>query len=76
MRLPPGTGEIYPLASQAKAVALVAMANRTFNFLVSCFFRQLTMSIGKAGTFWLHAGRSGPAPASARASFSTPRTTS
>ena len=39
MRLPPGTGEIYPLASQAKAVALAAMANQTFNVLVSCFFR-------------------------------------
>ena len=48
--------EIYPLASRAKAMALATMVNWTFNFLVSYFFLQLTMAVGKAGTFWLYAG--------------------
>lgn len=48
--------EIYPLRSRAKAMAVATMANWTFNFLVSYFFLQLTMVIGKAGTFWLYAG--------------------
>jgi hypothetical protein len=37
-------------------MALATMVNWTFNFLVSCFFLQLTMAIGKAGTFRLYAG--------------------
>lgn len=48
--------EIYPLRSRAKAMALATMFNWTFNFLISYFFLQLTLSIGKAGTFWLYAG--------------------
>ena len=48
--------EIYPLRSCAKAMAATTMANWTFNFLISYFFLQLTMTIGRAGTFWLYAG--------------------
>ena len=45
-----------PLRSRAKAMAVATMANWTFNFLISYFFLQLTMVIGKAGTFWMYAG--------------------
>ena len=48
--------EIYPLRSRAKAMAVATMFNWTFNFLISYFFLQLTLSIGRAGTFWLYAG--------------------
>lgn len=48
--------EIYPLRSRAKAMAVATMCNWAFNFLISYFFLQLTMALGKAGTFWLYAG--------------------
>ncbi len=48
--------EIYPLRSRAKAMAVATMFNWGFNFLVSYFFLQMTVDMGKPGTFWLYAG--------------------
>jgi MFS family permease len=47
--------EIFPLQMRGPAMAVCAMFNWGFNFLISYTFLSLTDTITKQGTFWLYA---------------------
>jgi len=47
--------EIFPLQMRGPAMAVCAMFNWGFNFLISYTFLSLTDAITKQGTFWLYA---------------------